>query len=57
MERRSRMSFDALTITGLIAAILCAGFLIALINRDDGRTPRPSRITGAERDRRRRPRS
>ena len=42
------MSFDALTITGLIAAILCAGFLIALINRDDAGTTRPSRIRGAD---------
>lgn len=42
------MSFDALTITGLIAAALCAGFLIALINRDDAHMPRPSPISGAE---------
>lgn len=42
------MSFDALTITGLIAAVLCAGFLIALINRDDAGTARPSRICGAD---------
>jgi hypothetical protein len=42
------MSFDALTITGLIAAALCAGFLIALINRDDVHAPRPSPISGAE---------
>ncbi len=42
------MSFDALTITGLIAAALCAGFLIALINRDDAGSPRPSRIPGPD---------
>ncbi|MFB1488605.1 MULTISPECIES: hypothetical protein [unclassified Thiocapsa] len=42
------MSFDALTITGLIAAALCAGFLIALINRDDAAAARPSRIRGAD---------
>ncbi|SDW53470.1 MULTISPECIES: hypothetical protein [Thiocapsa] len=41
------MSFDALTITGLIAAVLCAGFLIALINRDDADAPRRSPISGA----------
>jgi hypothetical protein len=28
------MSFDALTITGILVAILCAGFLIALVNRN-----------------------
>lgn len=28
------MSFDALTITGISVAILCAGFLIALVNRN-----------------------
>jgi hypothetical protein len=43
------MSFDALTITGLIAAALCAGFLIALINRDDADLPGPSRISGFDR--------
>jgi hypothetical protein len=29
------MSFDALTITGLTAAIACGAFLIALIQQDD----------------------
>ena len=30
------MSFDALTITGISVAILCAGFLVALVNRNGG---------------------
>ena len=30
------MSFDALTITGLSVAILCGGFLVALVNRNGG---------------------
>ncbi|EGV17664.1 hypothetical protein [Thiocapsa marina] len=42
------MSFDALTITGLVAAVLCAGFLVALINRDDAGGARPSRIRGTD---------
>jgi hypothetical protein len=42
------MSFDALTITGLIAAVLCAGFLGALINRDDAGVARPSSIGGSD---------
>jgi hypothetical protein len=29
------MSFDALTLTGLTAAIACAAFLIALVQQDD----------------------
>jgi hypothetical protein len=45
----TRMSFDALTISGFVAAILCGGFLIALIRRDDSDARRQSRITGAER--------
>lgn len=28
------MSFDALTITGILVAIFCAGFFIALVNRN-----------------------
>ncbi len=28
------MSFDALTIMGISVAILCTGFLIALVNRN-----------------------
>ncbi|UHD18678.1 hypothetical protein [Thiocapsa bogorovii] len=42
------MSFDALTIAGLIAAVFCAGFLVALINRDDAGDARPSRIRGTD---------
>lgn len=42
------MSFDALTITGLIAAILCSGFLIALITRDDADTIRQAGLTGSD---------
>lgn len=42
------MSFDALTITGLIAATLCSGFLIALITRDDADTIRRARLTGSD---------
>lgn len=42
------MSFDALTIAGLIAAILCSGFLIALINRDDADNIRRARLTGSD---------
>lgn len=35
------MSFDALTITGISVAILCGGFLIALVNRNgDARAPK-----------------
>jgi hypothetical protein len=45
----TRMSFDALTISGLVAAILCGGFLIALISRDDANLQRHSRATGAGR--------
>lgn len=33
------MSFDALTIAGILAAVLCGGFLIALVAGNDGRTP------------------
>jgi hypothetical protein len=43
------MSFDALTISGLVAATLCGGFLIALIGRNDADARRQPRITGAER--------
>jgi hypothetical protein len=35
------MSFDALTIMGISVAILCGGFLIALVNRNGGvRSPK-----------------
>jgi hypothetical protein len=35
------MSFDALTLTGIAVAILCAGFFIALVNRNgQARSPR-----------------
>ncbi len=43
------MSFDALTITGMIAAILCSGFLIALITRDDADATRQARLRGTDR--------
>nr|WP_296915220.1 hypothetical protein [Thiocapsa sp.] len=42
------MSFDALTITGFIAATLCGGFLIALTKRDDGVWRRPRRTDGSD---------
>lgn len=31
------MSFDALTIAGIVAAIVAGGFLIALVSRNDKR--------------------
>lgn len=37
------MSFDALTITGLLTAAFSGGFLIALSHRDDGAWTRPRR--------------
>lgn len=29
------MSFDALTILGILAVVLCGGFLVALVRRND----------------------
>ena len=33
------MSFDALTILGISSSVLCGGFLIALIKRNDSGNP------------------
>lgn len=37
------MSFDALTITGILAAILSGGFLIAVARGNDNRPGHPDR--------------
>ncbi|WP_167757080.1 hypothetical protein [Thiorhodococcus minor] len=31
------MSFDALTLLGLSSSVLCGGFLIALVNRNESK--------------------
>lgn len=37
------MSFDALTVGGLLLAVLSGGFLIGLVSHNDRATSRPSR--------------
>lgn len=40
------MSFDTLTIAGILAAILSGGFLIALASRNDSGTSQNERLIG-----------
>ncbi|WP_200328265.1 hypothetical protein [Thiocystis violacea] len=42
------MSFDALTILGISSSVLCGGFLIALVNRNESKRPRAKAKTGPE---------
>lgn len=44
-----QMSFDSLTILGILATVLCGGFLVALVSRNDTatRTTRRSERTNA----------
>lgn len=41
------MSFDTLTIAGILSAILCGGFLIALTLRNDSATRAREPLIGA----------
>ena len=36
------MSFDALTLLGISSSVLCGGFLIALVNRNESKRARPA---------------
>ncbi|MFD2112381.1 hypothetical protein [Thiorhodococcus fuscus] len=42
------MSFDALTILGILSAILCGGFLVALVNRNDSGARSAQRLSDSK---------
>jgi hypothetical protein len=42
------MSFDALTLLGISSSVLCGGFLIALVKRNDSSAPQTELKTSSE---------
>lgn len=42
------MSFDALTIWGILSAIVCGGFLVALVRRTDASARSAQRMANSE---------
>lgn len=42
------MSFDALTIMGILAVVLCGGFLVALVKRNDPSARVAKQLAAAE---------
>lgn len=42
------MSFDALTILGILSIVLCGGLLVTLVNRNDAGVRSTQRLTDPE---------